>query len=411
MNHRNRAAFRPAFRAAFRSGGALTFALALLLLTTPAFAVEQRQITQTFPVAENTTLQLANLAGRIELVSGSGNEAKVEATVFAEGRNASQTRELLDGMKWVETRDRKGNPEWALSYPVKDFRGFAYPEVGRDEDDSAILRLLASFNLGGSYNNGYLLGQRVAVYGSAGSSVPVLYADLKISLPGRGKITVRNLVGDVRGGDLAGNLTVDTGSGDVELGSFSGALVVDTGSGDVEIRLAKGETLVDTGSGSIQVFELIGNGTFDTGSGDIAIEKVAAGRVSLDTGSGDILVKGGTVGTLKGDTGSGDIEVVNVEIEVFEGDTGSGNVSLKSSLAQAREVRIDTGSGDVDITGGSGAAFDLEADLGSGEVTCHYADATLRKRGHEVVGAERGNRQTRIVVETGSGDCTIGPGA
>lgn len=276
------------------------FALALLL-SFPAAAIDQRPISHSFPVSDGTVLQLANLAGRVELVAGSGSGVEVEATVYAEGRNAAQTRELLDGMKWVETRDRKGNREWALSYPVEDFRGFAYPEVGRGEDHSAILRLLASFNVGGSYNNGYLLGQRVAVYGRPGSSVPVLYADLRITLPGQGKVTVRNLVGDVRGGDLSGTLTVDTGSGDVELGSFSGTLVVDTGSGDVEIRRVKGETLVDTGSGSIRVSELVGNGTFDTGSGDIAIERVAAGRLSLDTGSGDILVRGGTVGTLKGD--------------------------------------------------------------------------------------------------------------
>ncbi len=388
----------------------LFFAL-VSLLALPAAAVDQRAISQSFPVSDGAVLQLANLAGRVELVPGTASEVKVEATVFAEGSSSNQTRQLLDGMKWVETRDRKGNSEWALSYPVKDFRGFAYPGVGRDHEDSAMLRLLSSFNVGGSYNNGYLLGERVAVYGRSGSSVPVLYADLRISVPTRGKLTVRNLVGDVRGGDLSGNLVVDTGSGDVELGAFAGDLLVDTGSGDVKIRRAKGETLVDTGSGSIEIDELVGNGTFDTGSGDIAVLRVAAGKVSLDTGSGDILVKDGTVGTLKGDTGSGDIEIVDVEVEVFEGDTGSGNVTLKSSLAEAREVRIDTGSGDVDIIAGSGASFDLEADLGSGDVTCRYSDATLRKRGHEVVGAERGDRQTRIVVETGSGDCTIGPGA
>jgi hypothetical protein len=39
----------------------------------------------------------------------------------------------------------------------------------------------------------------------------------------------------------------------------------------------------------------------------------------------------------------------------------------------------------------------------------NYSDATLRKDGHKVVGAKRGDGRTAIHVETGSGDCTIGP--
>jgi hypothetical protein len=38
-----------------------------------------------------------------------------------------------------------------------------------------------------------------------------------------------------------------------------------------------------------------------------------------------------------------------------------------------------------------------------------YSDAELRKSGRKVVGAKRGNGQTRIRVETGSGDCVIRP--
>jgi hypothetical protein len=38
-----------------------------------------------------------------------------------------------------------------------------------------------------------------------------------------------------------------------------------------------------------------------------------------------------------------------------------------------------------------------------------YDDATLRRSGRKVVGARRGNGQTVIRVETGSGDCVITP--
>jgi hypothetical protein len=38
-----------------------------------------------------------------------------------------------------------------------------------------------------------------------------------------------------------------------------------------------------------------------------------------------------------------------------------------------------------------------------------YPDATLRKHGHRVVGAVRGDGRTRIRVETGSGGVRIAP--
>ena len=385
------------------------FLACLVLLAIPLSAEQTRRLDKAFPVSPSTVLQFANLAGEVEIVQGSGGELKIEATIHAEGGNAGETQQLLSVMEWVETHDRKGKPEWALSYPVARYRSFAYPRIhDSGDDDGWLWNLLSSFNMG-SHDNGYYLGKRVGVRGRSSASVPVLYADLKISLPGRGKVVVRNLVGDVEGGQLEGDLMVDTGSVEVTLAGFAGNLVVDTGSGDVRLGKVRGETLVDTGSGNVTIAELIGNGNLDTGSGDIEVERVAAGKLRTDTGSGNITVKNGSVAALTGDTGSGDILVDNVEVETFEGDTGSGNVTLRSSLAEAREVRIDTGSGDVTIYAGPSAAFDLVASQGSGDLSCGYADATLRKQDGEVIGAERGNRQTRIVIDTGSGDARIAP--
>lgn len=387
------------------------FALLLLALAaaSPVVALDERTVRRTFPLTEGQTLRLANLAGSVEIVPGRAGEVEVVATVHAEGRNAGETRELLEEMEWVEARDRKGQDEWALSYPVKEYRGFAYPrDASRRREAGFLERLLEGLDLGSRSTVSYR-GERVSVYERPSGSVPVLYADLEIALPPQGKLRVRNAVGRVEGGELAGDLVVDTGSGSVEISSFSGNLNVDTGSGSVHLGRVRGETLVDTGSGGIEVGELVGNGDLDTGSGGVRVRKVAAGKLRIDTGSGGITVEDGTVTELIADTGSGGITVRGVEIERFVGDTGSGGVTLESSLAGAREVIIDTGSGSVRILAGPDASFDLEARQGSGDLICRYDDATLRKRGHKVVGAERGDRQTRIRVDTGSGDCVIAP--
>lgn len=371
-----------------------------------AQSTQTRAVRQAFPARSGEELRLANLAGRIELVRGQGNQVVVDATVHAQGDSAKETQQLLQGMKWVRAEDRHGREEWTLSYPVDKFKGFAYPRPGsKGSEDSWFLSWLESkANTSTTYR-----GEKIRIYNEKSSSVPILYADLKIALPANSHVKVRNVVGAVRGGQLEGTLTVDTGSGRVEIASYDGNLTVDTGSGDVVVGSARGETSIDTGSGDVVVRRLVGNGKVDTGSGDVVVEKVSAGRLSLDTGSGDVTVRDGSASRVIADTGSGDVRVVRVELEELEADTGSGDVVVESSLAQARRISADTGSGDVEIHAGPNASFDVESDQGSGDLIVRYSDANLRKSGKKVVGAKRGNGQTVIRVETGSGDCVISP--
>ncbi len=369
-------------------------------------ATQTRAVKQAFPVRGTAEVRLANLAGRIELVRAGGNQVVVDATVHAQGASAAETQKLLQGMKWVRAEDRHGNEEWTLSYPVEDYDGFAYPRPGaKDQEPSWFLDWLVSK---ASTTTTYR-GEKVRVYAEKRSSVPTLYADLRIGLPAGSNVVIRNVVGDVRGGQLEGQLTIDTGSGRVEVASYEGKLVVDTGSGDVILGSARGETTIDTGSGDVIVRRLVGNGKMDTGSGDVMVEKVSAGRLFIDTGSGDVTVRGGSASRVIADTGSGDIHVEGVELQELEADTGSGDVLVRSSLAEAKRISADTGSGDVEIHASANASFDVESDQGSGDLVVNYADARLRREGKKVVGARRGDGKTVIRIETGSGDCVISP--
>lgn len=373
----------------------------------PAFGqgMQTRGFRQAFPLQGAANLRLANLAGRVELVRIQGNQVVVDANVHAQGDSGNETQKLLQGMKWVRAEDRHGNEEWALSYPVKDYDGFAYPRPGSKKEESWFLSWLASK---GTTSTTYR-GEKVRIFNEKTSSAPTLYADLRIGLPVGSHVVVRNIVGNVQGGQLEGTLTVDTGSGKVEIASYDGNLVVDTGSGDVVLGSARGETSVDTGSGDVVVRRLVGNGKMDTGSGDVTVEQVSAGRLYVDTGSGDVTVRGGSASRVIADTGSGTVSVDGVELEELEADTGSGDVLIRSSLDQAKRISAETGSGDIEIHAGPNASFDIVSDQGSGDLEVGYADAKLRKDGKKVVGARRGDGKTVIRVETGSGDCVISP--
>lgn len=381
-------------------------ALAAALATAPPgragdIHLETRELRQAIPVPAGGSLRLANLAGSIELVAqhGRGGEVVVEATLKAAGRDAAETARLLADMEWVETHDKKGRAEWALAYPVDRYRSFAYPRQGQSDW------------WGDSRTTVDYLGKRVTVITRPRGDTPVLFADLRISVPAAGALAVRNGIGSVRGGALAANLEIGTGSGDVGIASFRGKLLVDTGSGDVALGDVRADCAVDTGSGDVRIATLAGAGSVATGSGTIVISRLDAGDLRLETGSGDIRVGGGSVRALWADTGSGNIVLDGVEMDSFRGDTGSGDVVVRSSLGRTREMMLETGSGDIRIVAGSNASFDLEAEQGSGGVLVGYRDATMKTRDRVVYGARRGDGRTVIRIETGSGDCVIEPGS
>lgn len=384
---------------------ALALGLTFVGLGTSAlFAAEAtRSFQQPFPGAGE--VRLDNLAGHVELVRGQGPGVVVEATVHADFGSAAETQQLLQGMKWVKGRDKKGREEWALSYPVEKYRSYTYP---LSNEENGIPSWLSFLNLGSTVNTTYR-GERVRVYTRKGSSAPTLYADLRITLPAGANVALRNGVGKVRGGDLEGTLAIDTGSGDVQIASCACQLGIDTGSGDVVVGSARGETTIDTGSGDVVIKRLVGNGSVDTGSGDVTVQKVSVGKLTLGTGSGDVVLQEGEAGRVIAKTGSGGVKVLAVELEDLTAETGSGDVTVQSSLARTKRLSAETGSGDVDISAGPNASFNVESDQGSGDLNVHYADAVLRKSGHKVVGAKRGDGRTAIHIETGSGDATIRP--
>jgi DUF4097 and DUF4098 domain-containing protein YvlB len=397
------ASFRVSRHPAWRPATWLTLAAAALTAGA-ALGADTRGVRQGFQFAAGAPLRLANLAGRVDLVAGQGNEVVVEAVIHGDAGSAEETRQLLQGMRWTQDHDGKGREEWTLSYPVDRFRSFTYPRPS--SEPSSIFSEL--------FDNGYTTavyrGEKVRIYRGKRSSAPTLYADLRIAVPAGGDVAVRNVVGEMRAGTLEGaGLALATGSGDIQIASYAGRLRLDTSSGDIHVGTARGETAIDTGSGDVTIANLVGNGNVVTGSGDVRIDHVAAGKLVVNTGSGDVQVKDGSVGHLAADTGSGTVRVTRVEVDELIADTASGDVDLSGPLSRARRLTLKTGSGDVRIAAAPNASFDVTADQGSGDLEVHYSGVTLRRSGDKVTGARRGDGRTAIRVETGSGDCVIAP--
>ncbi|HSR42327.1 MAG TPA: DUF4097 family beta strand repeat-containing protein [Longimicrobiales bacterium] len=338
-------------------------AAALALLVIPASAAAQEAETYRLSGQE---LAVYNLAGAVEVVRGSGDQAVVEVR-----RGGSDAARLSVEVGPVDGREalRVLYPSERVVYAAGQGRSRTRVRV-RDD---------------GTFSDGRGGGDRVEV-STFGSGLEA-HADLLVRVPEGRDLSVYLAVGETRAEGVSGRLRIDTGSGRVTTRSTSGSLEVDTGSGSVEVRGARGDVEVDTGSGSVEVTDVTGT------------------RLGVDTGSGSVRGDAIEVERLDVDTGSGRIDLGRVRAREILLDTGSGSVSLELE-SDVDDLEVDTGSGSVDLWVPAELGARLEVDTGSGgiEIDVPVRIRTARRDHLEgVLGDGRGE----IRIDTGSGSVEI----
>jgi hypothetical protein len=321
-----------------------------------------------------------NLAGTMRVVAGGGDVVEAVATIHAE------SEDLAGALRLEQVTDEKGRPTLRVRYPLDRYRSYRYPGTSESHGGRG------SRWFDGGHSSTKYDGYSDVHVGRRGGVLA--YADVEVHVPRRAIDAVfRNVVGPVSGSGVDGRVRFDTGSGDVEVRESKGDVVADTGSGDVKAESVEGKFTCDTGSGRCEVAGFRGE------------------QLRCDTGSGDVEVRGAAAGRIQVDTGSGDVRVSASEADEIDADTGSGSVELEAGGARLRRVRADTGSGDVRLRLGADASFEVKGEMGSGEIVSRYPDAEPILRKREVVGYRRGSAQTRISVDSGSGDLIVEPGS
>lgn len=272
-----------------------------------------------------------NLAGRVEIVRGSGSDVVVR--IDRGGRDAD---ELI-----VETGQVRGRATLRVIYPHDEI---VYPEMGRGSNTSLSVRDDGTFSDGG---NGR--GDRVRIRGR-GDGLEA-WADLVIEVPVGSEVDVNLAVGEVEADGVEADLSIDTGSGAVTALDIAGSLEVETGSGSIVVRGVEGDLYAETGSGRIEASEVRGREIeIDTGSGSVRGYDLSADVLGVDTGSGGIELERVSATDVSLDTGSGSIDIeLLTDIDRLDADTGSGSITVRAPAGLGATVDIETGSGGIDL--------------------------------------------------------------
>jgi len=166
---------------------------------------------------------------------------------------------------------------------------------------------------------------------------------------------------------------------------------------EIDIELVSGDVIVN----DLEAAEVM----IDSTSGDIKVEDVRSQKIRIDSTSGDVAVRDYT-GDIDISNTSGDVSLVyGTENEDIFVTTVSGDVFIEQDAVS--EMSIGVTSGDVRITLPQDAAFYLDAGTISGEIKQDFPIDIRSSSRRNLEGAVNDGTE-RIVIDTASGDITIG---
>jgi DUF4097 and DUF4098 domain-containing protein YvlB len=236
-------------------------------------------ISRTLRLGRNGTFDLQNISGDV-VVTGGGNDVRIEATKRVRHPNESEARALLKAIE-VRIEERNGNVEVRTDYPRRNWSGGV---------------------------------------------------DYTVSLPREANVILRSISGDIRVSNVNGDLRAETTSGDVRATSVRRIRQAKTISGDVEITDSDGDEVSgSTISGAVVARGLKARSVdLQSISGDHRITDVEADRMYVRSVSGSIDFSGrlARAGRYEFQSHSGDVRVSPTESTGFtiEASTFSGNL-------------------------------------------------------------------------------------
>ena len=306
-------------------------AIASLFLASLAHGAVESPIHKTFNVASGGTLNLETDIGDVRVTTGSGNTVTVD--VKRRARNDDIMRDFN------VTFDQSGSD---VTIRAKYDRGM---------------------NKWFNWNN-------------------EIDATFTISIPAKYNVKVSTSGGDVRLGDIGGNVYARTSGGNLEIGNIKGEVDGRTSGGDVELAGATGKVDLRTSGGGIQIGEVDSSVQARSSGGSIEIKRVN-GDLYAHTSGGGIVVEDAT--------GAVDAE------------TSGGSIRARMSMQPRADSRFSTSGGGIVLTVASGVGVDLDAHTSGGDVDTDLPITILGKQSEDSLQGKINGGGPRVVLRSSGG--------
>jgi hypothetical protein len=380
------------------SAAALLAGCVVVAEDAPIAAQVERAVEVTAEPAAGGRLQVANLAGVVQIESAIGPQVRVLATVYGGGQDDAEAQSLADAIELtLEQEDELVRV--VVRYPTERGTSFHYPHM------TGVFSFLAHDFLRTRLE---YQGDEVTIVSRRSGGALSVWVDLVVQVPAGITVEIENAAGSVEADDLDSDLVVEAHSGDVRVTGGDGGARLATGSGDITVEDRAAAVAAATGSGDVTVSRVRGAVDVTTGSGDVDLVDVEGDSVRVRTGSGDLALTRVHAAADLG-TGSGDVDAVDMVLhDLLLVRTGSGDLAVAGAAELLVRADLETGSGSVDLDLSGLPPLSLRLHTSSGRIEADLENLEVTREDEEVLEGRTGpDPQVEIRVETGSGDVTL----
>ncbi len=315
---------------------ALVIALGLVTLSAAQASIDS-PIHRTFNVRDGGTLTIEADLGDIRVSSGG-------------------TMVTIDILRKAKTSSREKANDLFRDYRV---------EFSQEQND---VRVTARYDRVANWFNLF------------GNDLRVQYV---VTVPTRFNLKLATSGGDVKVGDLNGDVRCRTSGGDLELGHIGGIVEGKTSGGDMNLAAVRGNATLGTSGGSVKVGDAGGTLEVKTSGGSIDINRVA----------GDLLAH----------TSGGNISI-HEALGIIDASTSGGSIEARMARQPRGDSQLKTSGGGIVLSLAPGVALDLDAHTSGGDVQTDVPVTLLGKQSDSTLNGKVNGGGPKVVLRSSGGD-------
>lgn len=207
-------------------------------------------------------------------------------------------------------------------------------------------------------------------------------ASFVITVPSTYNLRVNTSGGDVRIGDISGQVYARTSGGNLEIGKINGEVDGRTSGGDVTVDGATGRVDVRTSGGGVRIGAVTSSVQARSSGGSIEVRRVT--------------------GDLYAHTSGGGI-VVEDAMGAVDAETSGGSIRARLSQQPRGDSRMSTSGGGITLSVAPNVALDLDAHTSGGDVDSDIPVTILGKQSDSSLQGKINGGGPRLVLRSSGG--------
>jgi hypothetical protein len=213
-----------------------------------------------------------------------------------------------------------------------------------------------------------------------------LDVDIVVNVPSTYNLQLRTAGGNVKIGDLKGDIRAKTSGGDVQLARINGPVDASTSGGDVHLDSATGRIVLHTSGGDVHIGNASGSVDAKTSGGSIEIVRAGADVVAHTSGGGIM---------------------IDEAFGALDASTSGGSIRARLARQPRGESKLSTSGGGITVSLAPGVALDLDAHSSGGDVETDIPMTILGKQSEGTLNGKINGGGPLLRLRTSGGDIRV----